>query len=188
MKFVRATRRIDSISRISPALTSGATPGVHLVSLPREVTLCLPRISQLPSQIQIHRDRAFKVQNGFCFYCQQPMAPAQTVGAINRCTAEHLRARVDKGTNQQKNIVAACWLCNHDRHAGRSNSPTPAEWATYVRYQVHARKWPTVGLVSRIDFARNRRGTDSPRQGRDVPFPAILGKCPAANQSHARPH
>ncbi|WP_243737062.1 HNH endonuclease [Cupriavidus sp. L7L] len=33
-----------------------------------------------------------------------------------QCTAEHLHARVDGGSDSQSNIVAACQFCNARRH------------------------------------------------------------------------
>ncbi|NCU67614.1 HNH endonuclease [Acidovorax sp. 210-6] len=121
----------------------------------------------MPSPRQKRRQRAFQQQQGLCFYCQRPMVPATAAGAINRCTAEHLIPKADRGTDAQRNLVAACWFCNHHRHEGRRNARTPAEWATYVRYQVHCGRWPTAFTVaasisSEIDA--ELRATENPSE------------------------
>jgi len=46
-----------------------------------------------------------------------------------RCTAEHLMAKRDGGSDDQENIVAACWVCNHTRHR-RKRPPEPRRWKT----------------------------------------------------------
>ena len=117
------------------------------VPLLREVALVFTGRSHL-ARIPTYRTAAFLAQRGLCFYCRQPMAPASAQAAITRCTAEHLRPKVEMGRNQKDNLVAACWYCNHQRHAGRRNAQTPAEWATYVRYQVHCGRWPTAPTVA----------------------------------------
>jgi 5-methylcytosine-specific restriction endonuclease McrA len=37
-----------------------------------------------------------------------------------QCTAEHLKARSDGGSNDTNNIVAACYFCNHTRHTRKN--------------------------------------------------------------------
>ncbi|MFL6605779.1 MAG: HNH endonuclease [Steroidobacteraceae bacterium] len=57
-----------------------------------------------------------------------------------RCTAEHLKARCDGGTNRPGNVVAACWHCNRTRHR-RKNPPHPEQWQIIQRRRSH-RRWP----------------------------------------------
>ncbi len=90
--------------------------------------------------LQILRTHACKAQGGRCYYCNRPMwtsnarAFAKLLGISRkqalplRCTAEHLIARQDGGTDAQDNIVAACYACNHERHE-LPLAPTPREWA-----------------------------------------------------------
>jgi hypothetical protein len=60
-----------------------------------------------------------------------------TLGEVRRlqCTAEHLVARVDGGTDRVNNVVAACLACNHRRHA--TKRPLKADvYAAFVRRQI----------------------------------------------------
>lgn len=87
------------------------------------------------------RLRAFKSQNGNCFYCQLPMLPtAQEGPRALLCTAEHLLARCDGGRNSPKNIVAACRHCNSKRHA-RSKALPPELFKDYVQRRMAAGRW-----------------------------------------------
>ncbi|MFA9288166.1 HNH endonuclease [Comamonas sp. SY3] len=80
------------------------------------------------SRVAKHRHSAFQAQKGLCFYCNQPMVSAKKKHHPNRCTAEHLRAKCVGGSDRASNIVAACWHCNHHRHAGKQHAPEPSEW------------------------------------------------------------
>jgi len=104
------------------------------------------------SQLSKFRNTKMKVQNGLCYYCRQPMWIdglgdfAKRFGlslrnsARFRCTAEHLHARCEGGTDVQYNIVAACLYCNQTRH--RSRKPlAPDAFATKVRNRIAAGKW-----------------------------------------------
>ncbi|WP_244208136.1 HNH endonuclease [Paraburkholderia hospita] len=57
-----------------------------------------------------------------------------------QCTAEHLRARVDGGTDRQQNIVAACRVCNARRHHTKV-ARDPNEHRMHVQRRVHRGKW-----------------------------------------------
>ncbi len=57
-----------------------------------------------------------------------------------RCTAEHLVAQCDGGTNAAANIVAACARCNHTRHK-RQRPPEPAAYRADVRQRVARGSW-----------------------------------------------
>ena len=91
--------------------------------------------------IQKHRSTAFAKQNGKCFYCNSPMwkedkskfsktykIPESYAGRF-QCTAEHLMARQDGGTDQKRNIVAACKFCNMTRH----KRPKPMQVDSYKK-------------------------------------------------------
>ena len=76
------------------------------------------------SRIKTHRRKAFLEQSGRCFYCSAEMWLAHPDRFASRygirereawrfkCTAEHLVARCDGGSDSQTNIVAACAVCN----------------------------------------------------------------------------
>ena len=78
----------------------------------------------MPSSIYKHRLAAFTRQKGRCYYCDLPMwLPQSKEFAVKfkrserysprlQCTAEHLKARQDGGTDSRENIVAACAICN----------------------------------------------------------------------------
>lgn len=90
------------------------------------------------TSLQKARERAFKLQNGCCFYFGQRMNQSP----ITKCTAEHLQARCDGG-RIAGNIVAACLYCNNERH--RVERPmAPKAWRAHVGKQVQKRSWPTL--------------------------------------------
>ena len=80
------------------------------------------------SKLNRLRAQAFRNQGGRCYYCDLPMwlrtPPVVPVSGSSkyfasealRCTAEHLVARCDGGTDNPENIAAACLLCNRRRH------------------------------------------------------------------------
>ncbi|WP_082085757.1 HNH endonuclease [Pseudomonas sp. 21] len=86
--------------------------------------------------LQKIRTKAFQRQSGRCTYCGCPMwqsSPEQFAqehhltlkqARVFRCTAEHLHAKCDGGTDAPGNIAAACWFCNSQRHrAARPLAP-----------------------------------------------------------------
>jgi 5-methylcytosine-specific restriction endonuclease McrA len=106
----------------------------------------------MTTQIARHRANAFATQQGRCFYCNAKMwlenvdTFAQEHGISLRqaqrlrCTAEHLLARKDGGTDTAANIVAACYHCNKTRHAG-SNPPTPERYRGRVQLAMSKARW-----------------------------------------------
>ena len=86
------------------------------------------------------RKRAFLSQRKHCFYCELPIWNTEkerrqlmarhdlTEDAVKslQCTAEHVQARKDDGTNEEANIVAACLRCNRARHEGGAGT-TPLQ-------------------------------------------------------------
>jgi len=99
------------------------------------------------------RSEAFRRQAGRCFYCNVLMWTDDCVAFAKRhglspraarwlqCTAEHLRARQDGGRESRENIAAACWVCNHRRHAQRKVVPTPDAYRVRVRKRVSRKAW-----------------------------------------------
>ena len=103
-------------------------------------------------RLKRYRRQAFKRQKGSCFYCGMPMwLKNAEVFARNhnislkqtkrfQCTAEHLIARKDGGTDNPENIVAACNFCNSTRH--KSPSPlSPIEYGKKVLNRLRCQKW-----------------------------------------------
>ena len=92
------------------------------------------------------RQKAFRRQEGHCYYCEYPMwlesweefaasfGISKAAAFHFRCTAEHLVARQDGGKDSPKNIVAACRFCNYDKtslsNAARSRNISKACYAT----------------------------------------------------------
>lgn len=114
----------------------------------------------MKSRIPTHRTAAFTKQGGRCFYCGNPMwldnpewfANAMQISARQlpwfQCTAEHLIARQDGGTDAATNIVAAHRYCNARRHAGGHGRPVEA-YRDRVQRRVAQGKWLPNGLAKR---------------------------------------
>lgn len=96
--------------------------------------------------------RAYNRQGGLCHYCGKPMILAGGgAGICGRavprdflrrmaCTAEHLIAKKDGGTNALANIVAACRFCNSTRHARKKPLP-PEKYKQLVRGRLEGGRW-----------------------------------------------
>lgn len=99
-----------------------------------------------------NRFESFCRQAGRCFYCQVLMCidDCASFAARHRisngvarglqCTAEHLQARRDGGTDQKGNIAAACRRCNLGRHR-RKVATEPMQYSRLVRGRVLRGKW-----------------------------------------------
>lgn len=99
--------------------------------------------------IQKIRSKAFLRQSGRCFYCNCPMWQASPEKFAQehhltlkqarafKCTAEHLLARSEGGTNAPGNIAAACAFCNSMRH--RAKHPLSPK-AQRAKVQLHLEK------------------------------------------------
>jgi len=70
-----------------------------------------------------------------------------------KCTAEHLVARCDRGTNAPNNIAAACWWCNQRRHR-LPKPPDPKTYRRYVRRHVVTGRWHPTELMEKLDAFR----------------------------------
>ena len=120
------------------------------------------------------RARAYSAQGHRCFYCrcfmwlgsadafctQFRLKSGQVVGL--QCTAEHLVARQDGGTDCRANVVAACRWCNRTRHA-RPKAMAVDRYSAHVARRVKQGRWhnfdaASKGLVdlSLLEEARNR--------------------------------
>lgn len=92
---------------------------------------------------RLHRARslAFVRQDGRCYYCGLKMwLPGQPGPSPLRCTAEHLIARSEGGSDGPSNIVAACLHCNRTRHK-RKCPPEPEQYRLEVRRRVDRDGW-----------------------------------------------
>lgn len=103
------------------------------------------------NRVQNHRKRAFACQGGRCYYCGVRMwltsfdelaagRRSEAELAKLRCTAEHLVARCDGGTDAASNIVAACARCNHTRHK-LCRPPEPLTYRKIVARLIARRCW-----------------------------------------------
>ncbi len=103
-------------------------------------------------KISTIRNDKMKSQSGLCYYCKQPMWRdgikqfVQKFGlslkqaAMFKCTAEHLTARCDDGSNSKANLVAACFYCNKTRHFSKKPL-SPNEYLKKVRKRLKAGRW-----------------------------------------------
>jgi 5-methylcytosine-specific restriction endonuclease McrA len=62
------------------------------------------------------RARAFRVQNGLCYWCKQPMILDGDDSDPFRCSGDHLIPIHNGGQTIAGNVVAACQDCNGKRH------------------------------------------------------------------------
>ena len=98
------------------------------------------------------RHAAFLAQASRCYYCGTPMwerSPESFVSRYGfsrrevqllRCTAEHLIARREGGSNAPENIVAAHAFCNHLRHK-LPVPPAPLELRKRATQRMKACRW-----------------------------------------------
>ena len=95
----------------------------------------------MASKIQHSRQIAFNRQDGKCHYCGLRMWLHGATGPTQLlCTAEHLIARSEGGSEALTNIVAACWHCNQTRHR-RKNPPPPERYRVEVQRRVDRGAW-----------------------------------------------
>ena len=98
------------------------------------------------------RTRAYNRQSGRCYYCDSPMwlegrskfaakhGITKKQAKRFRCTAEHLIARQDGGTDDCENIVAACLHCNATRHRV-SEALSPDKYKEQVMHFIRRQEW-----------------------------------------------
>lgn len=105
-------------------------------------------------------------QGGRCYYCGLPMweegadprlppiCRASILPKSLRCTAEHLLAQSEGGSNSAENIVAACLYCNSGRHR-RKCPPSPEAFRSHARKRMVAGKWLAARVDSRLMLPRS---------------------------------
>lgn len=105
-----------------------------------------------------NRNRAYESQGGVCYYCGLPMwlndeaaVLVEYLGLRARhipwlqCTAEHLIAKADGGTDAAENIAAACHYCNSRRHRQRHDrAPSSSSYLARVRQCMAEGHWHPV--------------------------------------------
>jgi HNH endonuclease len=134
-------------------------PGVNVM---RDFNGSIVEVS-MASSSKVLRHRAALHQRFRCYYCRlliwiedpngfaarHKLTTVQT--RLLRCTAEHLRARGDGGSNRRDNVVAACFYCNSRRHRMR-NPLSPPEYQARVRRRMREGRWLAADLPR--DFLR----------------------------------
>lgn len=122
----------------------------------------------MTKSLQRSRRQAFEKQGYRCYYCQLPIweqSPDDFAARTGypprlskhlRCTAEHLVAKHDGGSNAQDNIVAACLWCNTTRHKHRPrNAPDPKAYKLRVAKLVAKGRWhPVVANSQKLPSAQ----------------------------------
>lgn len=105
------------------------------------------------------KNSAFVKQESHCFYCGVQMWLKDNkqyiaeFGLTKReamrfqCTAEHLVARCDGGSDAPDNVVAACKFCNQTRHR-RKCPPTHHAYKEYVCNRLAMGRWHSRRYVS----------------------------------------
>ena len=95
----------------------------------------------MPKQLHRSRQIAFNRQCGKCYYCGISMwLDGSGHSPRLQCTAEHLKARAEGGSDRPENIVAACAHCNQTRHK-RKRPPEPSSYREEVRRRVRRGGW-----------------------------------------------
>ncbi|HCB42962.1 MAG TPA: restriction endonuclease [Pseudomonas sp.] len=119
----------------------------------------------MTSQYSKNRQTAFQAQSGRCCYCgflmwqdnPEVFATAHRILPAQahhfQCTAEHLKARSEGGTNKASNIAAACKRCNQLRHR-RKKAPSPQEYQEMVQKRLAQGKWHSI--PPRSDLKRTK--------------------------------
>jgi 5-methylcytosine-specific restriction endonuclease McrA len=93
--------------------------------------------------IRMRRTEALKKQDGKCIWCMSEISR-------KTATAEHMQAKSKGGSNESKNITAACWWCNLVRGTmpaakfnrlirDRRNSPKSHLYQRQIIYRINRR-------------------------------------------------
>lgn len=110
----------------------------------------------MESQLIRARRLAFERQRGRCYYCNLPMWKEDAgsfsglhgisvrQARLSQCTAEHLLAKQDGGTDRQSNIAAACFYCNQQRHR-RKQPMSPEKFMAFVLGRQAKGRWLQLG-------------------------------------------
>lgn len=84
-------------------------------------TVSVTKTRSRRTRLQRLRDVMSDRQFGLCYWCREPMLPADDPDRELRCTADHIVRRADGGRTTASNIVAAHGGCNNQRHNGGMN-------------------------------------------------------------------
>lgn len=115
----------------------------------------------MPPRLLKYRHEAFLTQAERCYYCGFLMWESDPEGFAKthkislsqaqrfKCTAEHLEARQDGGTDAKSNVVAACLHCNQTRHRIRP-APSPAALKKQIAKQLQNNGWHKRKVVGRL--------------------------------------
>lgn len=153
----RGSRCPDSVIR-----PWGFPPPTHR----RHAGLLLSIVEVTMTAISRRRREAAQAQSLICYYCGLPMWETDHVGfaqrhqltvaqaALLRCTAEHVVARCDGGSDSRANIVAAHLYCNCKRHARRRGITSP-NYQEYVQARMRAGRW-LAGMLPRNFVKRHK--------------------------------
>ena len=124
----------------------------------------------MPSSIKESRLNAFINQAGLCYYCRSTMWLKDVEGFATkysisisaagrfRCTAEHLTARCDGGSNRKNNIVAACIFCNQKRHQ-RKKPLVPIKHKERIQRRLKQGKWHPKELLHLSSLSASRENS-----------------------------
>ncbi len=111
-------------------------------------------------EIRRHRNFAFCLQGGTCYYCGCAMwltnpAPFMAAFGLNQaqayrlqCTGEHLLPASEGGKAIAANIVAACRFCNATRHR-QTKPPTPKAFRAYIESEMARGCWQRAWVFKR---------------------------------------
>ena len=115
----------------------------------------------MPSRLLKYRHEAFLIQAERCYYCGLLMWESSPEGFAKtheislsqaqrfKCTAEHLEARQDGGTDAKSNVVAACLHCNQTRHRIRP-APSPNALKKQIAKQLQNNGWHKKNVAGRL--------------------------------------
>lgn len=115
----------------------------------------------MPNSLVRVRQLAANRQRFRCYYCALPIwsdSPEVFISKYGltkaqaqqlRCTAEHLHPKSLGGANSKSNIVAACWYCNHKRHA-RPQPFDPSVYRRFVQQRISKGRWLAATLPDLI--------------------------------------
>lgn len=136
------------LSRLSSPASGVPAPGVTSCGTSKILFL----ESNMTKTLKKKRHNAATRQDFRCYYCGLPMWEKDPHSFAEQyiltskqaqlllCTAEHLRARSDGGSDGDENIAAACQFCNKHRHIGKSPKP-PEQFRVYVHARMQKGAW-----------------------------------------------
>lgn len=118
---------------------------------------------------------AYEKQGGSCYYCALPMwldDDAEALGdylgvkprplALLQCTAEHVLARCEGGSDAKSNIVAACLFCNMRRHQHRhAHAPDVESYRVHVSKRMAKGRWHPILPMLKYWGAKSRSAPQS---------------------------